>query len=123
MTAFNQLVHLPEEERQNQRADVRTVYIRIGQDNNAMVSKLRCIEIVFADAGSKRSNHRSDFSIGQHLVEASLFYVQDFSLQRKDRLEFTVAPLLCRSTCRFTFHQVQLALRWIAFLAIGKLAR
>ena len=53
--------------------------------------------------------------MSQHLVVACLLHVQDLALERKDRLEAPVAPLLCGSTGGFTLDQVQLAALGIAF--------
>src|SRR5262245_46811532 len=37
MAAFDQFFHLPEEKRQEQRADVRAIYVRIGHDDDLVV--------------------------------------------------------------------------------------
>ena len=46
VAAIDQLGHLPIEERQQQRANVRAVNVRVAQQDDAVVPKLRHIEIV-----------------------------------------------------------------------------
>ena len=59
----------------------------------------------------------------QHLVEAGLLDVQDLAADRQDRLEAPIAPLLGRAAGRVALDDVDLALRRIALLAVGQLAR
>src|SRR5215471_2214939 len=61
--------------------------------------------------------------MAQHLVVASLLHVQDLALQRKNRLELAVAPLLRGSACALTLDEVKLATIWLALRAVRKLAR
>src|SRR5450755_3765888 len=61
--------------------------------------------------------------MAQHLVVARLLYVQDFALQRQDRLETAIAALLGGAAGRFALYQKQLATFWIFFLTVGQLAR
>ena len=52
VAALDQLLHVAEEERQQQRADVRAVHVRVGHDDDLAVAQLGEIEIVLADAGA-----------------------------------------------------------------------
>ena len=81
------------------------------------------VEIVFADARPQRRDHRPDFLVPEHLVVARLLDVQDFALQRQDRLEPPVPPLLGRPAGRFALHQEQLAPLRIPLLAVRQLVR
>ena len=119
----DQLAHLPVEERQQQRADVRAVHVRVGHDDDPVVAQLGDVEVLGADAGAERRDHGLDFVAAEHLVEAGLLDVEDLALDRQDRLEAAVAPLLGRAAGRLTFDDVELAERGIAFLAVGQLAR
>ena len=114
--------HLPVEEREQQRADVRAVHVGVGHDDDVVVAELRDVEVLLADAAAERRDHRPDFLAAQHLVEAGLLDVQDLALERQDRLEAAVAPLLGRPAGRVALDDVELALRRVALLAVGELA-
>jgi hypothetical protein len=60
--------------------------------------------------------------VTQHLVVAGLLHVQNFALERQNRLEAAIAALLGSSACRFTLDEIELAAVWLAFAAIGELA-
>jgi hypothetical protein len=122
VTAINQLVHLPVEERQQQRPDVRAVDVGVSHDDDAVITEFIDVEVLTADAAPERRDHRLDLVAAQHLVEARLFYIQNLAFDRQNRLEPAVATLLGRPAGRFAFHDVNLALRRIALLAIGKFA-
>src|SRR6185312_8086943 len=92
MAALDQLRHLPVEEGQQQGADVRTIDVRIGHDDDAVVTQLVGIEFILADSGPQRGNQRADFRRRQHLVEPCLLDVENFSLERQDGLGFPVGP-------------------------------
>ena len=72
---------------------------------------------------AERRDHRLDLVAAQHLVEAGLLDVQDLALDRQDRLEAPVAPLLRRPAGGLALDDVDLAERGIALLAVGQLAR
>ena len=98
VAAIDQLRHLPVEERQQQRADVRAVDVGVGHDDDAVVAQLVGVEVVDADATTERRDHRLDFVAAEHLVEAGLLDVQDLALDRQNRLKATIAALLGRAT-------------------------
>ena len=83
---------------------------------------MREVEVLGADAAAERRDHRLDFVAAQHLVEARLLDVQNLALERQDRLEAAIAPLLGRPSGRLALDDVQLAERRIALLAVGQLA-
>ncbi len=72
---------------------------------------------------AERRDHGLDLVAAEHLVEARLLDVENLSFDRQDRLETPVAPLLGRAAGRLAFDDVDLALRRIALLAVGQLAR
>src|SRR5712691_9962435 len=121
--ALDELLHVPEEKSQQQRANVRTVDVRIGHENNLVIAQFSGVEIVLADAGPERGDDGANFFVPQHFVVARLFDVEDFSLERQDGLVLAVASLLRRPAGRFTLNDEQLAPRRIALLAIGEFSR
>ena len=74
MATLNEFRHLAVEESQQERADVRTVHVRVGHDDDAVVAQFVNVEVVccrlarlcagFADAGSKRGDEREYFVAG-----------------------------------------------------------
>jgi len=106
MAAFHQIRHLPVEKREQQRADMRAVDIRVRHDDDSMVAQLFRLEVVLADAGPKRRDQRGDFLRRDELVETRSFHVQDLAFQRQDRLELAVAALFGRTARRIALHQV-----------------
>ena len=122
VAARDQLLHVPEEERQQQRADVRAIHVGVRHDDDLVVAQPGDVEIVLADAGADRRDHGPDFFVAEHLVVARLLDVEDLSPQRKDRLIAPVAAALGGSAGRFALDQVHLATLRILLLAIGQLA-
>src|SRR5512139_561687 len=118
MSVLHELRHLPIEKREQQRANVSTIHIRIGHDDDAVIAELRYIVLILAYAGAQGLNKRHDFLRRDELVEPRLFDIQNLSLQRQDRLKLAVAALLCRAAGRVALHDIELALGRILFLAI-----
>ena len=121
--APDQFSHVAEEKREQERPNVAAVHVRVGHQNNFVVAQLGDVEIVLADARAKRRDDGADFLVPQHLVVARFFDVEDFSLERQDRLVLAVAPALGRAARRFSLDDEQLAPRRIALLAIGEFSR
>jgi uncharacterized membrane protein len=65
VAALHQHRHLPVEEGQQQRADVRAVHVGVGHDDDAVVAQLVDVEVVAvpADAGAQRGDQRDDLSL------------------------------------------------------------
>ena len=91
---LDQRRHLPVEEGEQQRADMRAVDIGVGHDDDLVVAELGEIELVMADAGAERGDQRADLLAPQHLVEARPLDVEDLAAQGQHRLEGAVARLL-----------------------------
>ena len=123
---LHQLRHLPVEERQQQRADVRAVHVGIGHDDDLVVAQLLEVEGAFAfavaDAGADGGDHGADFVVLKHLVQARLLDVDELAADRQDRLELPVAPLLGRAAGGITLDDVELGVGRVAVGAIGQLA-
>src|SRR5437879_1964865 len=94
MSALDDFFHLPIKERQDQRADVRTVDIGVGHDDRLVIAQLGDIEVVYPDACAEGGDHQADFFGGEHLVQTRLLHVQDLALDRNDRLEAPIESLL-----------------------------
>ena len=122
VTAVDHLRHLAEEEGQQQRADMRAIDIGVGHDDDLVVAQLPDVEFIPPDAGAKGGDQRANFLAAQHPVKARAFHVQDFALERQDRLVGPAAALLGRTAGAVAFHQKDFGLRRIAFLAVGQLA-
>src|SRR5262249_31554640 len=108
MPAFNQLGYLPVEEGKQQRAYMTSVDVGVRHDDDAVISKLRNVEVVFADSATERGYQRAYLCRGEHLVEARLLHVQDLALQRQDGLSSAIPPLFGGSTGRVTLDDENL---------------
>ena len=120
---LDQLFHVAEEKCEQKGADVRSVDVGIGHQDDLAVTQLGDVEIIFADAGAERGDHGADFLVSEHLVVARLLDVQDFSLQRQDGLKAAVASLLGGAAGAFSLDQVNFTTLRLAFGTVGQLAR
>ena len=120
--AADQVVHLPVEEGQQQRADVRAVDVGIGHDDHLAVAALAEIDL-FADAAADGRDHAADFLVGQHLVFARFIGVDDLAAQGEDGLELAVAAALGAAAGRIALDEVQLAALDDLARAVAELAR
>ena len=120
---LDQVRHLAVEEGQQQGADVRAVDVGVGHDHDLVIAQLVEAELLAADAGAERLDHRPDFLRAEHPVEARALDVEDLALQRKDRLILAVAALLGRAAGAVALDQEQLGLGGIALRAIVQFAR
>ncbi len=94
MAALNDFRHLSIEEGQQQRTDVRTVDVGIGHDDDAVITQLVRVVLIAANAAAQRGDQRGNFLRSEHLIEARFLDVEDFTLQRQNRLILTVTALL-----------------------------
>src|SRR5690242_2427151 len=94
MPVLHELGHLAVEESKQQSPYVRPVDVRVGHDDDAVVAQLGDVVLVFADPGAQGLDQRHDLLRGNQLVEPRLLDVQYLALQREDRLELAVPPLL-----------------------------
>ena len=121
VAAFDQLVHLAVEEREQQRADVRAVDVGVGHDDDAAVAALGEV-LVFADAGADGGDHAADFLVGEDLVFARFVGVDDLAAQGEDGLVLAHAAAFGAAAGRVAFHEVELALVDVAAGAVAELA-
>src|SRR6185437_8876800 len=91
-------------------------------DHDAVIAQLVDVEIVLADAAAERGDQRADLGRRQHLVEARTLDVEDFALERQDRLRAPVAPLFGGAAGRVALDDEDLRQRRILLLTVGELA-
>ena len=120
--ALHHFLILPEEKGQQQGADVRSVHVGVCHDDDFMVAQLVEVGVFLADTSAHGGDERLHFLVGKHLVKAGAFRVQDFAAQGQNGLIFWITPLLCRTTCRITFHDEQFGFNGILALAVGQFA-
>ena len=125
-TVLHKRGHLPVEKRQQQRADVRSVHVGIGHDDDLVVAELldgeRAFTLAIADPGADGGDHGPDFVVLKDLVEARLFNVNQLPANGQDGLELPVAPLFRRAACGVALDNEQFRVRRIAVGTIGQLA-
>ena len=114
--------HLPVEERQDQRADVRAVDVGVGHHDHAVIAELLEVELV-ADRRADRGDHRLDLVVRENLVDAVLLGVDDLPAQRQDRLVGAVAAHLRGAAGAVALDDEELRRLGILDRAVGELAR
>ena len=98
-----QILHLPEEEGQQQSSDMGAVDVGIRHQYYLAVSAFGQIELVYADTGSQRADNGPNLIVCQHFFQSRLFHVEDFSLEWQDCLDISIPSSLCRAAGRVTF--------------------
>ena len=120
---LDQLLHVAEEERQQQRPNVRPVHVSVGHEDDFAVAQLGGIEIFLGDAGAQRRDHVTDAFMAEHLVVTGLLHVQNLALKRQNRLKTPIAALLGRAACGFALYQEEFAALGLALGTVGQLTR
>ena len=69
VAGLDQLLHLAEEQREDERADVGAVDVGVGHQHDLVVAGVLDVELV-ADASADRGDQRLDLGVLQHLVDA-----------------------------------------------------
>src|ERR1700680_2824088 len=123
VATIDEFLHVAEEKRQQQRADVRAVDVRIGHENYFVIAQLARVEVILADARAERRDDRANFFVPEHFVVTRFFDVEDLALERQDRLVFAVAAHFRRAAGGLALDHKQFAARRIALLAIGEFTR
>ena len=112
---------------------MRAVHVGIGHDDDAAVAQLRDVEgrfvlavaaFVFrlADAGADGGDHRLDFGVLEHLIEARFLDVDQLAADRQNRLVTPVAALFGRAAGGITLDDVKLGQFRIALRTIRQFA-
>ena len=91
------------------------VNVSVSHDNDFAVAQT--FEVKFlANVGAKRLNHGADFRMPHDFVDAGFFDINDFSLQRQNRLNARIAAAFGGTTGRITFDQEDFGFMDIAAL-------
>ena len=99
------------------------VHVRIGHNNDFVVTKLRNIEVIsvsFGKSATKGIDHGLDLRIGKHLVDTCLLHVQNLTADGKNSL---ISPVSCRlggTACRISLHDKNLAFGSIPALTVSQ---
>ena len=118
----DEALHVPEQEGQDQRPDVRAVDVGVGHHDQPVVARLLEIEVL-AGGGAERRHHGLHLGVAEHAVDARLLDVQDLAAQRQDGLELGVAAVDGRAAGGVALDQEQLGLARVLGAAVGELAR
>jgi len=119
---LDEAAHLAEEEREQQRADVGSVDVGVGQDDHLAVAGLVAFELL-TDTGADCGDQRLDLDVLEDLVDAGPLNIERLAAQGQDRLVLGVAAAHGRTTSGVTLHDEQLGLLRILGAAVGELAR
>ena len=122
VSVFDDLVHVPEEEGEQERSNVGAVNVRIRHDDDFVVLQRIDVEVLFADSGSQRRDERSNVFGRDHFAEVHALDIEDFSPQRQHGLVAAVARLLRGAARRISLNDENLGLGGVPFLAVGELA-
>ena len=94
VTLLNHFLHVAEEQRHDQRGDMRTIDIGIRHDDYFVVADLaqvQCLRVVFrAESDAQSGEDVTHLFALEHLVLHRFLHVQDLSAQRQDSLVLTV---------------------------------
>ena len=121
VSTLDQLRHMAEKESEQQRTNVGAVDVGVRHQDQLAVAQLAGVEILFADAAAEGCDHGANFFVAQHLVVARFFHVENFALERQNRLVTAIATLLRCSAGRLALDQVEFAAFWTAFAAVCQL--
>src|SRR5262245_30013919 len=106
--ARHQLWQVAIDEGEEERRDVMTVGIGVGQDDDAAIAKPREIEIL-AETAAECGDEIRQLLVLEHLGQRHPFRVHYLSAQRKNGLTAAIASLLGGSARRIAFDDEQLA--------------
>ena len=90
---LDQLAHLPEEERQQQRADVLAVDVGVGEDDDLAVADL-ATSSVLPMSMPMAAMRLADLVVVEQLFEAGLLDVEHLAAQGQDGLVHAIAAAL-----------------------------
>ncbi len=105
MPILNKLTRMAEKESEQQRPDVCPVHVGVSHNDDFMITQLADIPLgVYAS--TQGSDESAYLIVVQNLGYALSFYIQNLALQGKNGLNLTISPLLGRTSCRVSLHQV-----------------
>src|SRR5918995_1655565 len=121
VSGLDQLGHVPEQERQDQRSNMASVHVGVGHDHDLVVAGLLDVEGL-PHAGAYSGDHGLYLDVGEDLVHVGLLDVEYLAPQRQYGLEIPLPPLLGAAARRVALDDVELAPGRILGRAIGELA-
>ena len=126
VAGIDQRTHVLVEERQQQDADMRTVDVCIGHDDDLVVARLGDIEVAAVagtrrDAAADRGDERLDGVARERTVVAHALDVQNLAAQGQNRLDVSATAVLGRTACRVALYDEELGQLGIAHRAVGEL--
>jgi len=89
----DQWPHEPEQQREQQRADVLAVDVGVGHQDDLVVAQLADVEVL-THPGAEGANQRLHLLVAENLVDPRLLDVEDLPADRQDRLGARSRPLL-----------------------------
>ena len=117
----DQLLHVAEEEGQQQSSDVAAVDVGVGHDDDFAVAAFFQIEFL-ADAAAQGADDGADFLVAEHFDEVGFFHVEDFALEGEDGLDVGIASALGGPAGGKTFDQKEFGVFVALGAAIGEFA-
>ena len=114
-------LHEAEQQRQEQRADVRAVHVGVSHQDELVVAQLVDVEVLL-DAGAQRVDDGLDLLVRQDAVDAGLLDVQDLAADGQDGLGLRVSATAGRTACGVTLDDEDLTLLRVRGLAVHELA-
>src|SRR5215471_6389958 len=102
---------------------MRSVNIGVRHNDDAVIADLLNVEVVPTNASPQGRDEHLDFLAAEHLVEARLLDVQNLPAQGEDGLKIAVTSLLCRSSCRVAFDEIDLGQRRVTLRTVGEFSR
>ena len=92
-----------------------TVNVRVGHDNNFVITHFFNIKVIFTNSRTHCCNQRANRIRPQHFIKSHALNIQNLTTQRQNRLGFTITPLLCGTTRRIPLNNKQFAFCRVAF--------
>ena len=117
---LDQRPHIPEEECQQQRADMGAVHIGIGHDDDLVIPELFNVEFV-PDARAQRHDQGIQLVVAVDLIRPGFFHVEHLAPHGEDGLEPGVPTLNGGTGCAVALHDVDFAKAGVPLVAVLKL--
>ena len=98
MSLVDERTHIAEEEGKQNTANVHTVLVGIGKNDDFVIIDFIEFEVGI-DARADGADHRTDLLVFQNLRKLFLLYVQRLAAQGQNGLILSHSRLLCRTAC------------------------
>src|SRR6056297_1534053 len=101
---------------------MRAINVGVSHQNDLVVAKFGNIELVSPNSSTKRHDEIADLLAGKHPVKSGALNVEDFTLERQNRLRATVTPGLSRAAGAIALDDEKLGLGRVFLRAILELS-